>query len=125
MGGLGRVRPPEDIWRLAVGFELANLLRLRGNFTRAHELDEEVHDRQLRHPQIGPDHLHTLRTAGSIGGDLRYLGRWSEALDHDRATHAALSRDYGPDHPEPCGRPTTWPRRCASRGGASRPGTST
>jgi MinD-like ATPase involved in chromosome partitioning or flagellar assembly len=90
--------PPDDIWRLAIGFELANVLRQRGDAARALELDTEVHAKQARHPLMGADHVHTLRTAGSIGADLRYLGRWEEALRQDERTFAALERDYGADH---------------------------
>jgi len=90
--------PPEDIWRLAIGFEMANILRRQGDASRALEIDTEVHDKQLQHPFLGADHVHTLRTAGSIAADLRFLGRWPEALEQDRRTYAALSRDYGPDY---------------------------
>jgi cellulose biosynthesis protein BcsQ/tetratricopeptide (TPR) repeat protein len=89
---------PDDIWRLAVGFELATLLRWRGEVARAVKIDEEVYAKQRAHPRIGPDHVHTMRTSFGIGADLRYLGRWREALEHDARTHAAWLRDFGPDY---------------------------
>ena len=40
-----------------------------------------------------------LMTAGGLGGDLRALGRYAEALERDRSTYAAWLQVFGEDHP--------------------------
>jgi cellulose biosynthesis protein BcsQ len=94
-----RAQAPEDIWTLALGFEVANVLRQRGSAAESLAIDEDVYERQLRSPKLGPTHLHTLMTAGSLASDLRSIGRWDDALVRDRETHEQLSRIYTPDHP--------------------------
>jgi cellulose biosynthesis protein BcsQ len=91
-------QPPDDVWHLQVGYELANILRQQGEAARALEIHNDVYERQYQHPNMGPDHVHTLRSAGIISADLRFLGRWQEALEKDELTHRALTREYGPDY---------------------------
>jgi hypothetical protein len=88
---------PTDKWTLLLGFEVANLLRSRGEAHRSLAIDEEVY--RLQEATSGLDQLDTLRTAGSIAADLLYLGRWQEALERDRQTYPVLRRIYGEDHP--------------------------
>ena len=101
----GESSPPEDIWRLAVGFELANLLRPRGDVTRALELDEEVHERQLRPsldrarppPHVADRRQHRRATCVTWGAGPRRSTTTGPPM-------TPLSREYGPDHPsDPAG----------------------
>ena len=48
-------------------------------------MDEAVLAGQLE--RLGPDHLHTLQTRGSLAGDLRALGDYQAALDLDQETY--------------------------------------
>jgi tetratricopeptide (TPR) repeat protein len=99
MQAIWQAQTPDDTWTLALGCEVANALRQLGQAEESLEIDLDVHERQRSNPRLGPAHLHTLRTAGSLAADLRALGRWSEALDRDRKTHELMAREYGPDQP--------------------------
>ncbi|MET7880440.1 FxSxx-COOH system tetratricopeptide repeat protein [Micromonospora profundi] len=82
---------------LHLRFNRANILRSLGRFDEARNLDEAVLEEQ-RH-LLGPEHPHSLMTAGSLGGDLRALGRYAEALERDKTTYASWLHVFGEDHP--------------------------
>jgi tetratricopeptide (TPR) repeat protein len=81
---------------LHLRFNLGNVLRDLARFEEAKELDEAVlaEQREL----LGPDHPHTLMTAGSLAGDLRALGDYQEALKMDQATYPSWTELFGEDH---------------------------
>jgi hypothetical protein len=82
---------------LHLRFNLANILRDRGQFQNARRLDEDVlaEQREL----LGPTHPHTLMTAGSYAADLRGLGEYAKALEQDKETYAAWIDIFGEDNP--------------------------
>ncbi|MFB9836273.1 FxSxx-COOH system tetratricopeptide repeat protein [Actinoallomurus acaciae] len=82
---------------LHLQFNLSNILRDLAQFEESRQLDEKVLAGQQE--LLGPEHPHTLMTAGSLSGSLRALGRYRRALDMDRQTYAAWSRLYGEDNP--------------------------
>jgi hypothetical protein len=69
----------------------ATLLRTLGRSAEAYTLDTEVLATQ--------DFPHSLITAGGLGADLRALGRYREALDHDRATLDRWRESFGAQYP--------------------------
>lgn len=78
-------------------FNLANIVRSRGRFQEAREIDESVLAAQRA--SLGEDHPHTLMTAGSLAADLRGLGLYREALVMAEVTFAAWSASAGADSP--------------------------
>jgi len=82
---------------LQVRFNLANLLRELGFYEDAQELDRSVLAEQTA--ALGPEHPHTLMTAGSLAGDLRADGRYAEALTMDQKTYPAWTELFGENHP--------------------------
>jgi tetratricopeptide (TPR) repeat protein len=82
-----------DILRLQ--FNHANILRSRGYYRQSFELSQHVVAEQTR--LLGERHAHTLRSMGGLGGDLRALGRYAEALAQDERTHAAWL-ESGPEN---------------------------
>jgi MinD-like ATPase involved in chromosome partitioning or flagellar assembly/tetratricopeptide (TPR) repeat protein len=82
---------------LHLSFNEANILGEMGRFDESRHIDEAVlaEQREL----LGPDHAHTLMTAGSLARDLRGLGRYAEALELDQATYAAWQERFGEEHP--------------------------
>lgn len=81
---------------LRLRFNRANILRDKGMFAEALELDLEVLEAQRQ--SLSDSHPHTLMTAGSLAADLRSLGRYEEALQRDEQTYAAW-RDFDEEHP--------------------------
>ncbi|MFC5007713.1 FxSxx-COOH system tetratricopeptide repeat protein [Dactylosporangium cerinum] len=75
---------------LLLRFNKANILRDKGAFKEALELDQQVLDDQRA--LLGPDHPNTLMTAGSFAADLRSLGRYADALEQDQKTYEAWRR---------------------------------
>ena len=82
---------------LHLQFNLSNILRDLAQFEESRRLDEEVLAGQQE--LLGPDHPHTLMTAGSLAASLRALGRYRRALEMDRQNHEAWSRLYGEENP--------------------------
>lgn len=70
---------------------------VQGRFSEARDLDTYVLDRQQA--VLGPEHLHTLMTAGSLGADLRALGDFERALASDRETYGIFKDRFGDDYP--------------------------
>jgi MinD-like ATPase involved in chromosome partitioning or flagellar assembly/tetratricopeptide (TPR) repeat protein len=83
--------------RLHLLFNQANILRSLARFEEARALDEYVigEQRQI----LGPNHVHTLMTSGSLAADLRGLGRYDLALQMDKQTYPAWNEIVGEDHP--------------------------
>jgi MinD-like ATPase involved in chromosome partitioning or flagellar assembly len=81
---------------LQLRFNLANILREQARFDEARALDEKVLGEQRE--LLGPDHPHTLMTAGSLAADLNALGRYHEALAMDETTHPQWLELYGANH---------------------------
>jgi MinD-like ATPase involved in chromosome partitioning or flagellar assembly len=82
---------------LYLRFHLANLLRSRGRYREARDLDDHVLSRQQA--VLPPDHPHTLMTAGGLAADLRALGEFQQALIADQDTYDRLKEQFGDDHP--------------------------
>ncbi|WP_141576640.1 FxSxx-COOH system tetratricopeptide repeat protein [Actinomadura sp. WMMA1423] len=79
--------------------QIANVERSRGDSKAAYQRDIDVMNRQMNSPTLGPDHPHTLMTAGSVAADLRALGRFREALEMDEKTLKRATDTWGEDHP--------------------------
>ncbi|GAA4697213.1 FxSxx-COOH system tetratricopeptide repeat protein [Phytohabitans rumicis] len=88
----------ESLYRqlLHLRFNVANHLWSQAKFDEARRIDEDVHAKQLE--LFGPEHPHTLMTAGSLASNLRGLGRFAEALEMDKETYASWSRVFGEDY---------------------------
>ena len=82
---------------LHLRFNKANLIRSLGDFRQSHAIDVDVLEEQEK--LLGKEHPLTLATAASLGGDLRGLGRYSEALERDKVTYAAWQEVFGEEHP--------------------------
>jgi hypothetical protein len=82
---------------LNLRFNLANLLRDQADFQASRALDEATLDEQRN--LLGPQHPHTLMTAGGLAADLRALGQYEDARRQDEQTYAAWALHFGDDHP--------------------------
>jgi MinD-like ATPase involved in chromosome partitioning or flagellar assembly/tetratricopeptide (TPR) repeat protein len=82
---------------LHMRFHRANVLRDRGLFQNARDLDEEILAEQRK--LLGEYHPHTLMTSGSLAGDLRGLGRYPEALEYDEHTYQMWKLHFGDEYP--------------------------
>lgn len=81
---------------LRLRFNMGNILRDLAQFGKSKALDEAILDEQGK--LLGPEHPHTLMTAGSLAADLRALGQYHSALELDRATYASWRNGYGDDY---------------------------
>jgi tetratricopeptide (TPR) repeat protein len=90
--------PDDDDLRLRLAIQVANLHRALGDYEAARLLDEQI--LLERRGSIGLDHPRTLRAARGLGGDLRGLGQFRQAVGYDQATREGFLRAYGPDHPD-------------------------
>jgi tetratricopeptide (TPR) repeat protein len=81
---------------LRLRFHLGNTLLLLSQFKEARDLEEGVLAAQTA--LLGPDHPHTLMTAGALAGVLRAQGHYREALAMDTRTYPAWTELYGYDH---------------------------
>ena len=86
-----------DRQSLQLRYNLANILCDRADFEQALRIDEEVVAAQR--DLLGEHHPHTLITAGSLGRDLRALGRYADARKLDEQTVAAWVEYFGDDYP--------------------------
>jgi MinD-like ATPase involved in chromosome partitioning or flagellar assembly/tetratricopeptide (TPR) repeat protein len=86
---------PRQLFHLR--FNLANILRDLARFHEAREIDEEVLDGQRE--LLGPDHPHTLMTAGGLAADLKALGEYDEGRAMDERTYPAWTELFGEEHP--------------------------
>ncbi|KKK05897.1 FxSxx-COOH system tetratricopeptide repeat protein [Micromonospora sp. HK10] len=90
------VVPPDDPTLLWLEVERANILRAEGDYTGARSVDETVRLQQA--DAQGVDHLRTLVTTRGLAGDLRALGRYDEAEQHDSIAYHGFDRILGGDH---------------------------
>lgn len=90
---------PDDQQLLYMRFQMNNALRSLGKFEDAYARDLTVYTKQRALPNIGPDHSHTLLTAGGLGADLTGLGRFQEALDLYQETYDKQKNNFGEEHP--------------------------
>jgi MinD-like ATPase involved in chromosome partitioning or flagellar assembly/tetratricopeptide (TPR) repeat protein len=81
---------------LQLRFNLANILRDEARYGEAKALDEALLGEQRL--LLGPEHPHTLMTAGSLAADLKALGQYREAVPMDEVTWPAWKDLYGEDH---------------------------
>jgi tetratricopeptide (TPR) repeat protein len=78
---------------LHLRFNQANVLLYQSKFEEARQLAESVLAEQTE--LLGADHPHSLMTAAALGGALRGLGRYREALERDMLTYPAWVRQNG------------------------------
>ncbi|WNO75880.1 FxSxx-COOH system tetratricopeptide repeat protein [Streptomyces sp. AM8-1-1] len=91
-----------DLQTLNIRFELANALRAQGKYLEACTMDEDTLQRQilaLHDHHANDDHPSILITTGSLAADLRGLGRFGEALEHDSRVYEGFRQIFGEDHP--------------------------
>jgi tetratricopeptide (TPR) repeat protein len=81
---------------LHLRFQLGNIVRDRGQFTRSRDIDADVVEQQTE--LLGAAHPHTLMSAGGLAADLRGLGRYQDALELDQDTYEAWRNRFGEDH---------------------------
>ncbi|WP_182666240.1 FxSxx-COOH system tetratricopeptide repeat protein [Streptomyces calidiresistens] len=89
---------PDDPLLLRLRAQLANPLRSLGMYREAYAHDHEALRRQVKHPEVGSNHPHTLVTRRNYGADLRGLGRYTEAHASDTECHALFKHIMGEDH---------------------------
>ncbi|MFC3502221.1 FxSxx-COOH system tetratricopeptide repeat protein [Micromonospora krabiensis] len=81
---------------LRLRFNKANFLRDKGAFQQSYDLNQAIHAQQVA--LLGRDHGDTLITAAGLGGDLRGLGRYAEALALDTETCEIWRTEFGEDN---------------------------
>ncbi|MFE3554930.1 FxSxx-COOH system tetratricopeptide repeat protein [Streptomyces sp. NPDC059193] len=86
-----------DIQYLYLRFHLATILRSRGRFVEARELDEVTLDRQRS--VLGDSHPHTYMTTSALAMDLGSLGRYGEARELAHAAHQGFAEIFHESHP--------------------------
>ncbi|MDF6021991.1 FxSxx-COOH system tetratricopeptide repeat protein [Streptomyces sp. JH34] len=87
----------EDLQYLYLCFHLSNILRTRGRFVEAKELDEVTLGRQRK--VLGPEHPHTYMTTSSLAIDLGLLGDYTKAIELATAAHEGFSQIFHDRHP--------------------------
>lgn len=85
---------PDDIQTLAMAVEVAVALRALGRAHEAFKLNSDTLQRLRDH--YGDEDDTYLICANSYGEDLRYLGRYDEALAHDLSLLPAYDRVFAP-----------------------------
>ncbi|GAA3369512.1 hypothetical protein GCM10020367_12520 [Streptomyces sannanensis] len=96
-----------DVWREQLGeddlqflylrFHLSNILRSRGRYVEARELDEETLERQRA--VLGASHPHTYMTTSALAMDLGALGRYSRAMELATEAHEGFRQIFDESHP--------------------------
>ena len=94
MDSAARARPPAD---LHLRCHIANVLRSQGRFAEARELDTDVLERQRA--VLGPDHPHTLMTAGGLARRPARARRVPAGAELDQETYDSFKEQFGEDHP--------------------------
>lgn len=87
----------QDLQYLYLCFHLSNILRTRGRFVEAKELDEVTLGRQRE--VLGPEHPHTYMTTSSLAIDLGLLGDYARAIELATAAHEGFSQIFHDRHP--------------------------
>ncbi|OLT30379.1 hypothetical protein BJF83_08810 [Nocardiopsis sp. CNR-923] len=88
----------EDVLRLRVGTQWANALANLGENARAESVNKQTLD--LLHSTQGPRNRYSLLAQQARARDLRFLGRFNEALEHDQAAHQFYLEELGADDRE-------------------------
>ncbi|MBM7442107.1 FxSxx-COOH system tetratricopeptide repeat protein [Streptomyces sp. HB132] len=86
-----------DLQYLYLCFHLSDIMRTRGRFVEAKELDEVTLDRQRE--VLGPEHPHTYMTTSSLAIDLGLLGDYGRAIELATAAHEGFSQIFHDRHP--------------------------
>ncbi len=96
-----------EIWREELGerdlqylylcFHLSNILRTRGRYVEARELDEFTLERQRE--VLGPEHPHTYMTTSSLAIDLGLLGEYDRAIEMATEAHEGFGQIFHDSHP--------------------------
>ncbi|MFF2730392.1 FxSxx-COOH system tetratricopeptide repeat protein [Streptomyces sp. NPDC058008] len=87
----------QDLQYLYLCFHLSNILRTRGRYVEAKELDEVTLGRQRA--VLGPEHPHTYMTTSSLAIDLGLLGDYTKAIELATAAHEGFSQIFHDRHP--------------------------
>ncbi|MGW5294830.1 FxSxx-COOH system tetratricopeptide repeat protein [Streptomyces bacillaris] len=86
-----------DLQYLYLCFHLSNILRTRGRYVEAKELDEFTLDRQRE--VLGPEHPHTYMTTSSLAIDLGLLGDYERAIELATEAHEGFGQIFHDSHP--------------------------
>ncbi|MFS0696132.1 FxSxx-COOH system tetratricopeptide repeat protein [Streptomyces nitrosporeus] len=86
-----------DLQYLYLCFHLSNILRTRGRYVEAKELDEFTLSRQRE--VLGPEHPHTFMTTSSLAIDLGLLGDYESAIELATQAHDGFSQIFHERHP--------------------------
>ncbi|MEU5169302.1 MULTISPECIES: FxSxx-COOH system tetratricopeptide repeat protein [Streptomyces] len=87
----------QDLQYLYLCFHLSNIMRTRGRYVEAKELDELTLSRQRE--VLGPEHPHTYMTTSSLAIDLGLLGDYGRAIELATAAHEGFSQIFHDRHP--------------------------
>ncbi|MEU0162673.1 FxSxx-COOH system tetratricopeptide repeat protein [Streptomyces sp. NPDC006261] len=86
-----------DLQYLYLCFHLSNILRTRGRYVEAKELDEFTLRRQRE--VLGAEHPHTYMTTSSLAIDLGLLGDYGRAIELATEAHDGFSQIFHDSHP--------------------------
>ncbi|MEU1214133.1 FxSxx-COOH system tetratricopeptide repeat protein [Streptomyces sp. NPDC005791] len=85
-----------DIQYLYLCFHLSNILRTRGRYVEAKELDEFT--LRLQREVLGPEHPHTYMTTSSLAIDLGLLGDYTRAIELATEAHDGFNQIFHERH---------------------------
>ncbi|MFE4693607.1 FxSxx-COOH system tetratricopeptide repeat protein [Streptomyces sp. NPDC056749] len=85
-----------DIQYLYLCFHLSNILRTRGRYVEAKELDEFT--LALQREVLGPEHPHTYMTTSSLAIDLGLLGDYGRAIELATEAHDGFNQIFHERH---------------------------
>ncbi len=85
-----------DLQYLYLRFHLSNILRTRGRYVEAKELDEVTLERQRE--VLGPEHPHTYMTTSSLAIDLGLLGDYARAIEMATEAHEGFGQIFHDSH---------------------------
>lgn len=86
-----------DLQYLYLCFHLSNILRTRGRYVEAKELDEFTLLRQRE--VLGAEHPHTYMTTSSLAIDLGLLGDYGRAIELATEAHEGFGQIFHDAHP--------------------------
>lgn len=85
-----------DIQYLYLCFHLSNILRTRGRYVEARDLDEFT--LRLQREVLGPEHPHTYMTTSSLAIDLGLLGDYGRAIELATEAHDGFNQIFHERH---------------------------
>lgn len=85
-----------DIQYLYLCFHLSNILRTRGRYVEAKELDEIT--LRTQREVLGPEHPHTYMTTSSLAIDLGLLGDYGRAIELATEAHDGFNQIFHERH---------------------------